>query len=297
MSAELYDADQGSALARPAIDILPTPGGRKAKPAPVEEQAALPEPEPAPAEWAAPLAQAPNPWSDSVATPAPVAPPQSYAPLDLPEGADPLVSEPEAPKRFLGMQVRRAKKVSEPTDVETTALDPAAAYPASAPLAAWPTDVAMPVVAHAEPAQQAAAGPADLVPVEAVEIPVAPVADDSEVRALRAMVEASEAGRVEAENRASLAVAYAQAAQAQLTDASAKAQAQIQAAEARARVAANDAQDWQIRHREADATIAELAVSVASAEQRMSELRVERDELLASLEDATKPDHQPSASS
>ena len=333
MSAELYDAEHEGALARPAIDILPTPGGRKAKVAVAEEPTAVPEP--APAEWAAPLAQAANPWGDPVVAPtqvapvAPVAPvahvaqalpPAAGLPLALPDFPEPAAADDAAaPKKVLGMQIRRAKKPAEPAldaapDVAVEAApveyapqvapSQAEAYPASAPLAAWPTDGAMPVVAHAEPAQQpfAAAGSddaghseaADYAPVQpADQAPVAPVVDDREVRALRAMVDAGEAGRVEAENRAALAVAYAQAAQAQLADANSKAQAQIQAAEAKARVAANDAQDWQIRHREAEATIAELATSVAGAEQRLSELRAERDELLASLEDATRPDHAP----
>ena len=64
-----------------------------------------------------------------------------------------------------------------------------------------------------------------------------------------------------------------------------------QAAETKARSAANEAQDWQIRHREAEATIAELAASVAGAEKRMGELATQRDELLASLDAATAPDH------
>ena len=327
MSAELYDAEHEGALARPAIDILPTPGGRKAKVAAAEEPTAAPEP--APAEWAAPLAEGTNPWGDPVAAPAQVAPiapvtqaapPAAGLPVALPDFPEPAVADEDAaPKKFLGMQIRRAKKPAEPApgavadvSAESAPAEYAApvtpaqaeAYPASAPLAAWPTDVAMPVVAHAEPAQQPLptapadeaelSAPADYAPVQpADQVPVAPVVDDREVRALRAMVDAGEAGRVEAENRAALAVAYAQAAQAQLADANSKAQAQIQAAEAKARVAANDAQDWQIRHREAETTIAELATSVASAEQRLSELRAERDELLSSLEDATRPDHAP----
>lgn len=200
-----------------------------------------------------------------------------------------------------------------------------------APVAAWPTDVGVAAVADAEPQQAAGGyaapaqfapigllspGPADTVPaqppVEAAaeaavsptaapaptpvpEAPVGPAADSVEVAALRAQIGVSESQRLAAENRADQAVLYAQQTQARLQQLESDGQARIQAAEAKARSAANEAQDWQIRHREAEATIAELAQSVASAEHRLSELRAERDELVAALEDATAPDHAPTS--
>jgi chromosome segregation ATPase len=113
---------------------------------------------------------------------------------------------------------------------------------------------------------------------------------DDQVRALRALLQTSEAQRAAAENRADQAVAYAQQTQAELHQREAAFTAQVQALEARARTLANEAQDWQIRHREAETQVAELAQSVASTEARFSELRSERDELLAALEEATSPD-------
>jgi hypothetical protein len=197
-----------------------------------------------------------------------------------------------------------------------------------APVAAWPTDVGVSAVADAEPTQAAGGysapaqfAPIDLLaapPVEAataapasaevtaeavaveaaplaptpvVEAPTAPSADAAEAAALRAQLGVSESARLAAENRADQAVAYAQQTQARLQQLESDGQARIQAAESKARSAANEAQDWQIRHREAEATIAELAASLAGAELRMSELASQRDELLASLDAATAPDH------
>jgi chromosome segregation ATPase len=129
-------------------------------------------------------------------------------------------------------------------------------------------------------------------PVAEAPAPSAPLVAEpapDEARALRALLEASEAGRTEADARAAQATAQVQQAQQQLAQLELDAQSRVAAAETKARKAANDAQDWQIRHREAETTIAELAASVGSAEQRMSEIRAERDDLLAELEAATAP--------
>jgi hypothetical protein len=247
-------------------------------------------------------------------------------------------------KRFLGMQLRRPRRGEG-------AVDPVVEPGPEAPVAAWPTDVGLAVVATAEPAvptpwgapvEQAdvvAEAVADVAPVEAVAVddspvdvvaaepvaaesvvaepeaaepvvvdpafaveptfavepmfavePVAtpmpaPAADD----ALRTSLEASDARRVAAEHRADNAVAYAQQLQAELTDVRADLESKLQAAEVRVRTVANESQDWQIRHREAQAQIAELANSLSGAEQRLAEVRAERDELMVQLEEATAP--------
>ena len=217
------------------------------------------------------------------------------------------------------MQVRRPKKADDdaPGADAPVAEEPQAFYAVVAPVAAWPTDVGVPAVADAEPpvadggyAAPAAFAPIDLLAAASVGLPVeaeqpapfapvapeaeapepaVPAANDADVSALRGLLEASEAQRLAAENRADQAVTYAQQTQSRLQQLESDGQARIQSAEAKARTAANEAQDWQIRHREAETTISELAASVAGAEQRLSELRAERDDLLASLEDATAP--------
>ena len=272
------------------------------------------------------------------AAPAATAPDPMQAPMD-PVDAD------AAPKKFFGMTVRRPKKaaaapeagldpVPGPVDVLAAPTTPApeAAYQAVvAPVAAWPTDVGMSVVADAEPQQGAGshaapaanaaiqlptAEPADAAPMQApvlapvdggpVAVPAAAVAapvlqapvvapvDSAELDSLRAQLAVSESQRLAAEQRADQAVGYAQQTQARLGQLEAEGQSRLAAAETRARAAANEAQDWQIRHREAEATIAELAQSVAGAEKRMAELRAERDDLAAELDVATAPDqHAP----
>jgi hypothetical protein len=297
--------------------------------------------------------------------PAPQGAPLSVVPMpDQPGAYDAGDAEAPSPKKFLGMQVRRQKKAPAEAPVEAAApfapdafapdafapvqpqvqphvqAPPQFQAPPMVPVAAWPTDVAVPVVAGAEPyaqvpmpsgppaeareaapAVQAAVAPPlpDAAPVEvtsvevaAVEVAqpspsmapvaapvptpvpealVAPPVDSAELASLRAQLGVSESQRLAAENRADQAVAYAQQTQARLQQLEAEGQARIQAAETKARSAANEAQDWQIRHREAEGTIAELAASVASTEQRMSDLRAERDELSAALEEATAPEH------
>lgn len=159
--------------------------------------------------------------------------------------------------------------------------------PVEAPVEAVVADPVAPPVA--DPVAAAVA-----VPVP--EAPSAPVVDAAEVAALRAQLGASESARLAAENRADQAVAYAQQTQARLQQLESDGQARIQAAETKSRSAANEAQDWQIRHREAETTITELAASVAGAEKRMAELRAERDDLASSLAQATAPDqHVPTA--
>ena len=343
MSAELYDGELTGPLAQPAVDILPVAPSRKGKQAPADVEApgaptALPAPAP-PSEFEAAVRTAPapeqpvNPWTGAPTDPAASYPAATTLPIDTPPALPvaaaaalavvPDTSAPEAtanaPKKFFGMQVRRPKKSAEAEAAEAPGSAAPPAFDAVvAPVAAWPTDVGVPVVADAEPhaaaggyATPAAFAPIDLLaaapvgtPVEVVPstapfAPVAPVAEapapsapapnDAEVAALRALLEASEAQRLAAENRADQAVTYAQQTQSRLQQLESDGQARIQAAEAKSRTAANQAQDWQIRHREAETTISELAASVAGAEQRLSELRAERDDLLASLEDATAP--------
>jgi hypothetical protein len=416
MSAELFDGESAGALALPAVDVLPAKPSRKAKGAVEASQPAPPLLEASPEGWALPAPHAAvNPWTGAPADPTLAAyPPPSadagpvQAPAPAPTGA-PSVVQPDqmpapspaqlvaptlvpmpetteapvdaetAPKKFLGMTVRRPKKpapaVDAPVDVRVDVpVDaPPAPYeaagqpavPASeyvaivAPVAAWPTDVGVPAVAEAEPHQAVsahaapaafapidllAAVPADTVPVQAsveaavaapapvppalpvpvpVAVPVAgpapvPVAgpapvpapapaptpalqepavapvDPAELASLRAQLGVTEAQRLAAENRADQAVAYAQQTHARIGQLEADGQARIQAAETKARAAANEAQDWQIRHREAEATIAELAQSVSGAEKRMAEVRAERDDLAAALDAATTPDqHAP----
>jgi hypothetical protein len=186
---------------------------------------------------------------------------------------------------------------AEPSEAEGGYTSPAQYAPIdllSAPPAQAPTQApAEPAVEAHTPAAPAMVPVAAPVPTPVVEAPMAPSADAAEAAALRAQLGMSEAARLAAENRADQAVAYAQQTQARLQQLEADGQARIQAAETKARSAANEAQDWQIRHREAEATIAELAASVAGAEQRMSELASQRDDLLASLDAATAPDHAP----
>ena len=370
MSAELYDGELTGPLAQPAVDILPAAPSRKGKQAPPDVEAstaltaptAMPAPT-TPSEFEAAVLSAPapeqpvNPWTGAPTEPAASYPAPTTLPIDTPPALPvaaaaalavvPNTSAPEAtaeaPKKFFGMQVRRPKKSAEAEVADAPVASAPPAFDAVvAPVAAWPTDVGVPVVADAEPhsaaggyATPAAFAPIDLLaaapvsppvevvtstagiadpfqppveaptmtPVEADQTtpfaPVAPVSEavapsapapnDAEVSALRALLEASEAQRLAAENRADQAVTYAQQTQSRLQQLESDGQARIQAAEAKSRTAANEAQDWQIRHREAETTISELAASVAGAEQRLSELRAERDDLLASLEDATAP--------
>lgn len=188
--------------------------------------------------------------------------PASFAPIDLFSTAHADAPPAQAPLAFAAPA---PVEVSEPPGP----LEPDATAPAEAAVIVPSVDTA---------ARDTTTGPA------------------AEVKALRALLEASDAERVAAETRADHAVEYAQQTQGRLQQLEADGQARVQAAEVRARTAANEAQDWQIRHREAETTISELAASVAGSEERMAELRTEcdelraeRDELLSSLEDATAP--------
>ena len=358
---------------------------------PVETQTAAPAAPPAPpapygsavqAPVQAPFAAVPAQAPVQPAVQAPVPPtqvpvfpgamvsavPLTQNPMIIPsaDSADPAVPA----KRFLGMQLRRPRKEGAPPDPDQQYAGP------PAPVAAWPTDAGVSVVADAEPATprwappiayapldappaeaprayappveapityappveapMAYAPPVEAPPVEAppseASLPAAPVpdaapvsdaapasgsqpfafhdqpalpvqatapaatapvplpAEDDELHKLRALLEASEARRSAAEHRADQAVGYGQQMQAELARVTADLEGRLQAAEIRIRSAANEAQDWQIRHREAEVQVAELANSVGGAEQRLFELRVERDGLLAALEEATNPD-------
>lgn len=195
--------------------------------------------------------------------------PAAFAPIDLlaPVGAD--TAPVQAPVHV---------PVDVPFGVAVDAADQA------------PTQVLTPVPADV-PVAQAAPEPA---PTPVLQEPAVAPVDAAELASLRAQLAVIDGQRLAAENRADQAVAYAQQTQARLGQLESDGQARIQAAETKARSAANEAQDWQIRHREAEATIAELAQSVAGAEKRMSELRAEHDELAAALDVATAPDqHAP----
>jgi hypothetical protein len=327
MSTQPHESGQPeSGAAQPTVDILPATVARKTLfgvELPVAPEA------PADEAWAPVPPGAVNPWTgaavppqagpESVA-PAPMAPaPLAPPPFPGPQGPD-ADERPDA-RRFLGMQLRRGRRA----DAEPHADLPQPVAP-QAPLAAWPTDLGGAVLADAEPVAayvpQAPWGapvspeaqpqpaydvaPVDAPPVEAPAeaptealapvIPLAPVLEpqaspvDDEVRALKALLQTSEGQRAASEHRAEQAVAYAQQAQAELQQREASFASQVQALEVRARTLANEAQDWQIRHREAETQVGELAQSVANAESRLAELRSERDELLAALEEATSPE-------
>ncbi len=312
-------ADQAPAPVNPWTGAPATP---LAPPVPsAEVLAGLPAPQPA----AAVAVHVPLPLDAPVAQAAPAEPKKFFGmQVRRPKkNADAPVAEAQAADQTQPFDAVVAPVAAWPTDVGVPAVadaEPGAAAAGwAAPAAYAPIDLlssgpatdAPPV--EVAPAAEAvapveAAPPVEAVapveaapPVEAsvptpvvVAEPATPAGPSSEVVALRALLEASEAQRLAAETRADQAVVYAQQTQARLQQLEADGQARIQAAETRARTAANDAQDWQIRHREAEATIAELAASVAGSEQRMTELRSERDDLLASLEDVTAPEsHAP----
>lgn len=284
MSAELYDAEIAGALARPAIDVLPTQPSRKDKASDVLPGVPLPQPAPPediagdeqPAEAAAPAAS--DPVAEALQAPEPVA----------------EVGQPEAepqPRKVFGLPLSRGRR-AKPEPEQAFDVGPVEAAPIDVPALEVPA-VEVPALApevvpaaHASdwdiPTEVAAA---DAVPVEAVRVeavpaaavaeivPLAPAAADpsEELRALHALLESSEQVREAAEARAA-------------------------AAESAARTAANGVQEWQIRHREAEATISELAASLAGAEGRMAELReqiatleTERDDLVTQLDTATSP--------
>jgi hypothetical protein len=211
----------------------------------------------------------------------------------------------------------RAPLAAWPTDLGGAVVAHAEpATPFAPPLAPWGGPVPPGAVTDAAPAPALEIAPAPAAPAPApaeaaaeapvvapVEAPVVapvvalapvpapqPSAADDQVRALKALLQTSEAQRAAADNRADQAVAYAQQTQAEVHQREAAFAAQVQALEARARTLANEAQDWQIRHREAEAQVTELAQSVASAEARLAEVRSERDDLLAALEEATSPE-------
>jgi hypothetical protein len=320
MSAQPNETDPYEpGVAQPTVDILPAAVARRGR-GPLDPPLA-PEP-PVDQAWAPVPPGAVNPWTGA---PVPSAPAyeSSVVPPELapPAAAPPMSAAPEQradARRFLGMQLRRGRRADgEPQS------DLVPPVPPQAPIAAWPTDLGGAVLADAEPgapwgapvpAPEASAAPeplpsVDVAPVDAppvqapaeavVDTPAlapapvlapAPSAEDEQVRALKALLQTSEAQRAAAENRADQAVAYAQQTQAELHQREAAFAAQVQALEARARTLANEAQDWQIRHREAETQVTELAQSVASTEARFGELRTERDELLAALEEATSPD-------
>ncbi len=317
---------------------------------PVAEQAVPAQPVGEPPA-AGPAPAGPSPLVYSGAIPPPVSVPVfPGGGVPVTETADADAAAPGA-KRFLGMQLRRPRKADGTPDEQEAQLEGP-----PAPVAAWPTDVGVGVVADAEPATPAPWGPpvgyavadgsdavaADVLPqqvevapesvAEAVDsqpvsaepvptepvaaeaaatelvapapvalepvaaVPVAPLLPvppaDDEVRSMRTLVEASDARRAAAEHRADNAVAYAQQLQADLTRVQTELEGKLAAAEVRVRSAANEAQDWQIRHREAQAQITELAASLAGAEQRLGDVRSERDDLMTQLEEATSPDRE-----
>ncbi len=283
--SEEHPVTEGSAV--PAVEILPAPNRK-------HEHVAVPAP--------APAAAAP-------ATSSPVAPPV------LPVAAEP-VGEAAPVRKVFGLALKRPRKpeseqpqAGEPTiGPESVDQRPADQAPTE-PVPVWSMPASLDTLDTLDTALPAA--PAAALPAEIAQ-PVAvghPVDTAEEVRALRALLEASEAERAAAETRAAKAVAYAQQAQAAVQQgesraqllvdqARAEAQSLVERAETHARNAAQDSQDWRFRHREAESTISDLAASVANSERRLAELvtelealREERDDLLTSLEAATRPDH------
>ena len=83
MSAELYDAEMAGALARPAIDVLPTQNSRKGK---AEESV------PAPSSAVEAPVEAPFDAPTETAAPEPAG--RLPAPVDLPAAAVPAASPP-----------------------------------------------------------------------------------------------------------------------------------------------------------------------------------------------------------
>jgi hypothetical protein len=298
MSAELYDAEIAGALARPAIDVLPQASAKKAKT----------DTDGAGAEFAAVAADQPpadistaeEPQADVTFAPPSEATAEPSPSID----AAPAEAADAAPRKVFGIALgrgRRAKATDEAVDgpvdetapeapvlegtdappvaitsdvtadVEitsaeiTSTIDPFAPVPPVAPVVDE-APAAPPVEAVTEPAPQEASF------AEAAPTLAAPVPDHTEeVRAMRALLEASEQVRQAAEQRTA-------------------------DAESQLRTVTNAVQEWQIRHREAEATITELAGSLAGAEGRMSELaqrlaaaEAERDELVSALDAATSP--------
>jgi hypothetical protein len=176
--------------------------------------------------------------------------------------------------------------------------------PLQAPPVEAPIELAPPIkapVGQALVPADAPVGPPvqlDLIPPP----PPAPAGDPAveEVRALRTLLEASENARAFAESRASTAEARATHAegyaaqvaahvaqsQSRATQAEALVEAaelkarmaqsesvtRIEAAEQQARTADSEAEDWQIRHREAHQALEELAASLGAAEGRLAEV-------------------------
>jgi hypothetical protein len=223
------------------------------------------------------------------ATPAPWGPPALPA-LPAADGSSGDVPQDDFVDLLPPVDAPRAE--ARPLDEGPVDSVPAEAAPAdAAPVDVTPIEAA-PV--ESAPVESAPVEPVDAAPVETapVEPPPTPMplpAADEELRSLRTSFEASEARRTAAEQRADNAVAYAQQLQAQLTQVTADLEGRLQAAETRTRTVANEAQDWQIRHREAQAQIAELAMSLAGAEERLAAVRDERDDLMTQLEQATDP--------
>ncbi len=269
MSAELYDAEMAGALARPAIDVLPTQHSRKAK-----EDAAVADQAEAAAEDSAPVTA---PGLEGLAAPdAPIE--AAAAPAAMVLAAD-LVEEP-APRKVFGLTLsrgKRSKSGEEPASTDEASTEAVVDTASDAPNEASSIDeipsfapeaVASVIEASPEPvAESVVEAPAAEIAPETT--PVSDHADES--RALRSLLDASEQVRQEAEQRTA-------------------------AAEAQVRTLTNSVQEWQIRHREAEATITELAASLAGAEGRMAELsqqlsatQEERDDLISQLDAATSP--------
>ena len=271
MSAELYDAEMAGALARPAIDVLPSHHARKDKGPEVAAEAApaadLPETPLEPTLEAAPT----EPVAEAFAAPV-----LEAAPADEAISAIEPVAEAPTPRKVFGMSLTRARKPKadeapsfEPVAITDDAIADSAIEAVAEPVALEDAPVAD-LAPLADPPTDAPAKA--LVPAAEI-VGLAPAMPDhtEEVRAMRALLEASEQVRQAAEAR-------------------------TEAAESQLRTVTNSVQEWQIRHREAEATITELAGSVAGAEGRMAELhsqlsalQAERDELVSQLDAATSP--------
>ncbi len=301
MSAELYDAEIAGALARPAIDVLPQANAKKLKS----------DSDATGAEFAAAAADESGsalPTAEELPADVTFAPPSEPAAEAAPSIAAATAEAPtDAPRKVFGIALgrgRRAKATDEavaepvpddseqePTDafpvaitsdvtadVEitsteiTSTIDPFAPVPLAPIADEVPAGLAGVAGVPAEAATEPAPSASPFAEAAVAPTLAAPVPDHTEeVRAMRALLEASEQVRQAAEQRTA-------------------------DAESQLRTVTNAVQEWQIRHREAEATITELAASLAGAEGRMSELaqrlaaaEAERDELVSALDAATSP--------
>ena len=186
------------------------------------------------------------------------------------------VDEDPAPRKVFGMSLTRSRKAKSKDAPELDSAIEIAIEVLPEPVAVEAIEAPAPeleAAARRRPRAPRRATPNSpaVAPNEIVALEPTVTDHTDEVRAMRALLEASEQVRQAAEARTA-------------------------AAEAQLRTVTNSVQEWQIRHREAEATITELAGSLTGAEGRMAELhqqlsamQAERDELVSQLDAATSP--------